>query len=131
MSLIAPEYCILCGLPTYGAGCQQVFCGKLHETRASSGYDGGEPITVSDGIAEQNRAIYERMTAAETELAEWRRGARRIVWRLRWKNGVGGEYAHDHVSRKNARGVAGYFRRSLDATKASVHRVTIKPKGAS
>lgn len=85
--------------------------------------DGGEPITASDGIAEQNRAIYERMTAAETELAEWRRGARRIYWRNRWAHPTFGHTFVDDVSLPRARA----RKRSLGAT---LTRVTIKPKGA-
>lgn len=60
------------------------------------------------------------------ELQEWRSGARRIHWRVRWIHASFGLTSFTSTSRKDAlRSAAGIVGRG-----AKVYRVTVRPKGA-
>lgn len=89
----------------------------------------GDPVKIFD---DWNAArLYKELAAASAELAEWRSGRRRIVWRVTWTSKHGSVYKNDHAHRSHARGMQRFYSCQEETVRATVRRVTVGPaKGA-
>ncbi len=63
----------------------------------------------------------------EVELEEWRRGKRRVFWRVRWVHATIGPTYTDMSSRKRARKAMQRIS-SVRGSEPRLYRVTVRPK---